>query len=77
MQYLTIIGLALTTATFVCGLLADVEGDEWIFLAKNYLSMVATPLELLITILYWGLRMVCNPRFSPALFYSLLLFSLH
>jgi hypothetical protein len=57
-QYLTIIGLALSTLTFACGLLADLTLSRRLFAAKNALSVASAPIECLITILYWGLRAV-------------------
>jgi hypothetical protein len=57
-QYLTIIGLTLATMTFLMGLLADLTLSPRIFSAKNTLSMCAAPLELLVSVLYWGLRLV-------------------
>lgn len=60
-QYLTIIGLALSTLTFACGLLADLTLSRRLFAAKNALSVASAPIECLITILYWGLRAVSNP----------------
>ncbi|KAF3017388.1 hypothetical protein G7054_g13301 [Neopestalotiopsis clavispora] len=54
-QFLTIIGLALSLATFVVGLAADVTLSRPLFRLKNALAVVAAPLEILITVLYWGL----------------------
>ncbi|ORY62264.1 FAR-17a/AIG1-like protein [Pseudomassariella vexata] len=54
-QFLTIIGLALAQITFVVGLLADITLSPMLFKAKNTLSTFSAPLEILITILYWGL----------------------
>lgn len=58
MQYLTIIGLSLATATFAVGLLADLTGSSVLFQAKNALSVASAPMEVLISLLYWGLRAV-------------------
>ncbi|KJX92978.1 integral membrane protein [Zymoseptoria brevis] len=60
MQYLTIIGLLLATLTFAAGLLADVTLSRRLFRIKNALSVASAPLEVLISILYWGLRVI-NP----------------
>lgn len=57
-QYLTVIGLSLSTLTFTIGLLADVTLSARLFLLKNLLSICSAPLEVLISILYWGLRMI-------------------
>jgi len=59
-QYLTVIGLGLSTLTFACGLLADLTLSRRLFLAKNILSVCSCPMEVLISVLYWGLRMVSN-----------------
>ena len=48
------------------GLLADLTMSRRIFLAKNGLSFCSAPLEVLISLLYWGLRAV---RFQNLLSY--------
>ncbi|CAJ2513403.1 Uu.00g015220.m01.CDS01 [Anthostomella pinea] len=68
-QFLTIIGLALALCTFVVGLLADLTLSPQLFGVKNILSVCSAPLELLITILYWGLcaidkNLVFPPEFQ-------------
>ena len=57
-QFLTIIGLAASLASFACGALADLSGSRLLFRAKNTLSVAATPLEVLISVLYWGIRAI-------------------
>ena len=64
-QYLTIIGLALSTLTFAFGLLADITLSRRLFAVKNALSVASAPIECLITILYWGLRAVSSPNLPP------------
>ncbi|KAI1467406.1 FAR-17a/AIG1-like protein [Daldinia caldariorum] len=54
-QFLTIIGLSLALCTFVVGFLADVTLSSRLFALKNILSVCSAPLEVLISILYWGL----------------------
>jgi hypothetical protein len=54
-QFLTIIGLALALCTFVVGLIADLTLSPSLFQAKNFLAVCSTPLEVLISILFWGL----------------------
>ena len=54
-QFLTIIGLALATITFVVGLLADLTLSPRLFALKNVLSVCSAPLEVLVSVLYWGL----------------------
>ncbi|KAF2280698.1 uncharacterized protein EI97DRAFT_428804 [Westerdykella ornata] len=58
LQYLTILGLSISTLCFSVGLLADMTGSYALFTAKNYLSLVAAPIEILIALLYWGFRAV-------------------
>lgn len=58
MQYLTILGLSLAAATFAVGLLADVSLNHALFEVKNALSVASAPMEVLISLLYWGLRAV-------------------
>ncbi|KAF2156764.1 integral membrane protein [Myriangium duriaei CBS 260.36] len=57
-QYLTIVGLTLTTLTFALGLLADLTLLRPLFALKNILSIASAPMEVLITLLYWGLRSI-------------------
>ncbi|KAJ6027678.1 hypothetical protein N7499_001137 [Penicillium canescens] len=57
-QYLTVIGLSLSTVTFAVALLADVTLSRRLFLVKNLLSVCSAPLEVLISVLYWGLRLI-------------------
>jgi len=64
-QYLTIIGLFLALATFVAGLMADITLSRRLFLAKNVTSFCSTPLEVLISILYWGLRAIDKKLVKP------------
>lgn len=62
-QYLTVIGLTLSTLTFITALLADVTLSRRLFLVKNILSVCSCPMEVLISVLYWGLRMVSTIGF--------------
>ncbi|ERF75055.1 hypothetical protein EPUS_04837 [Endocarpon pusillum Z07020] len=57
-QYLTIIGLTLATVTFLTASLADITMSPTLFLTKNLLSMTSAPLEVLISTLYWSLRLI-------------------
>jgi hypothetical protein len=54
-QYLTILGLTVAYATFIFGFLADITLSPRLFLIKNTLSLCSAPLEVLISILYWGI----------------------
>lgn len=58
LQYFTIIGLSLATATFAFGLLADLTLSRRLASCKNTLSVASAPMECLISVLYWGLRAV-------------------
>ncbi|KAJ5104191.1 hypothetical protein N7532_004720 [Penicillium argentinense] len=57
-QYLTVIGLSLSTLTFIVALLADITLSRRLFLIKNLLSVCSAPMEVLISVLYWGLRLI-------------------
>ncbi|KAJ6116061.1 FAR-17a/AIG1-like protein [Penicillium sp. IBT 18751x] len=64
-QYLTVIGLGLSTLTFACGLLADLTLSRRLFLAKNILSVCSCPMEVLISVLYWGLHLIDKSLVVP------------
>lgn len=64
-QYLTVIGLSLATLTFIVGLLADLTLSARLFLVKNILSLCSAPMEVLISVLYWGFRLVSLLRLHP------------
>lgn len=64
-NYLTIIGLALARITFLVGLLADLTRSSTLFSVKNALSVCSAPLELVISILYWGLRAISRELVAP------------
>ncbi|KAI6820101.1 integral membrane protein [Hortaea werneckii] len=65
MQFLTIIGLSLATATFAVGLLADLTLSHRLFVLKNTLSVASAPMECLISLLYWGLRAIDQKLVLP------------
>lgn len=65
LQYLTILGLSVSTTCFTCGLLADITNSQSLFRAKNYLALVAAPIEIVISILYWGLRSIDETLVIP------------
>src|SRR5690625_3553715 len=54
LQFLTIIGLAVSLLCFLSGAVADVTGSAVLFDLKNALAVLATPLEVVISLLYWG-----------------------
>lgn len=57
-QFLTIIALTMSTITFGVGLLGDIFLCAPIFALKNKLSLCATPLDVLVSILYWTLHTI-------------------
>jgi hypothetical protein len=64
---LTILGLAGATLTCIFGLFADLTFSPTSFLIKNNLALCTAPLEVLISILYWGIcavdkRLVIPPE---------------
>jgi hypothetical protein len=65
-QFLTIIGLALALVTFVLGLLADLTLSPALFGVKNALSVCAAPLEVLVSVLYWGLCAIDKTLVAPS-----------
>jgi len=64
-QYLTILGLTVATLTFVFGLLADLTLSPTLFLVKNTLSLCSAPLEVLISVLYWGISAIDKKLLVP------------
>jgi len=64
-QFLTIIGLAASLLTFSIGLLADLTGSSRLFAIKNRLSVGSAPLEVLVSILYWGLTAIDKTLVVP------------
>lgn len=64
-QHLTNIGLALSFATFVAAVLADLTLSPALFRLKNFLSVTSAPLEVLITLLYWGIRAIDKKLLFP------------
>ncbi|KAF8472802.1 putative integral membrane protein [Kalaharituber pfeilii] len=65
-KFLTIIGLALSTLTFALAFLADLATSNRLFKWKNLCSLVTTPLEVVIAILYWGISMYDPEAVVPA-----------
>lgn len=57
-QFLTILGLAGALICSVLGILADLTLSPTLFYIKNLISVVATPLEVVISILYWGIQLI-------------------
>ncbi|KAH0562379.1 hypothetical protein GP486_002930 [Trichoglossum hirsutum] len=48
----------MATVTFALGLLADVSSSPQLFRAKNVCSVATTPLEVLVSVLYWGISAI-------------------
>lgn len=57
-QFLTILGLTAAMVTFIFGLLADITLSRQLFAVKNTLSLCSAPLEVLISLLYWGISAI-------------------
>lgn len=64
-QFLTIIGLALALTSMALGLLADLTLSSTLFNAKNVISVCSTPLEVLVSILYWGITLIDKRLLVP------------
>lgn len=64
-QFLTIIGLALSLTSMALGLLADLTLSSILFNAKNVISVCSTPLEVLVSILYWGITLIDKRLLVP------------
>lgn len=64
-QYLTVLGVSISTLCFTSGLLADITNSYTLFTIKNYLALVAAPIEILISILYWSLRAIDTSLVIP------------
>lgn len=64
-QYLTIIGLTVAQATFITGLLADFTLSPVLFYIKNTLSLCSAPLEVVISVLYWGISAIDKRLLVP------------
>jgi len=64
-KFLTIIGLALSAATFLLACLADITTSNPLFKWKNAFALVATPLEVVIVLLYWGIGLIDPDAVTP------------
>ncbi|KAH6898427.1 FAR-17a/AIG1-like protein [Thelonectria olida] len=64
-QFLTIIGLTASLVAFVSGILADLTLIPALFEIKNAVAVLATPLEVVISILYWGIRFIDTSLLMP------------
>ncbi len=64
-KFLTIIALTLSTITYAVGFLADITLSKRMLTLKSILSLCATPLDVLISILYWGARAIDKKLVVP------------
>ncbi|KAL9113671.1 MAG: hypothetical protein Q9227_002116 [Pyrenula ochraceoflavens] len=64
-QYLTILGLTLTTLTFILGLSSDLLLSSPLFRAKTILTVISAPLSTLISLLYWSLSLLDRSLVVP------------
>lgn len=64
-QFLTIIGLAVALTSMVLGFLADMTNVPVFFRAKNVVSVCSAPLEVLISVLYWGISLIDKRLLFP------------
>lgn len=60
-QFLTILGLAASLIAFILGLAADITLNQTLFQLKNAINVITTPLEFVISVLYWGIHLI-NPE---------------
>jgi FAR-17a/AIG1-like protein len=51
-------------ATFIVGLIADLTFSPQLFILKNRMSLCSAPLEVLISILYWGISAIGNASYT-------------
>ncbi|CRK16377.1 hypothetical protein BN1723_010958, partial [Verticillium longisporum] len=64
-QHLTNIGLAMAFVTFALGVAADLTLNRQLFALKNAMSVTSSPLEVLISLLYWGIRSIDKALLYP------------
>lgn len=65
LQFLTIISLTLSLVVFVLGAVADLTRSATLFGIKNAISIVTTPLEVVVTILYFGISAIDPTLVAP------------
>lgn len=63
-QFLTIIGLSASLLAFVLGALGDITSNTSLSNAKSSIAILAAPLEVVISLLYWGIYTI-----DPSLLY--------
>ncbi|UPK95524.1 hypothetical protein LCI18_006459 [Fusarium solani-melongenae] len=64
-QLLTVVGLATSLLAFTFGVLADLTLSDIFFDAKNTTSILATPLEVVISVLYWSIKVYDSSLLMP------------
>lgn len=64
-QLLTVVGLATSLLVFTFGVLADLTLSNVFFDAKNTMSILVTPLEVVISVLYWSIRVYDSSLLRP------------
>lgn len=64
-QFLTILGLSASLLAFAIGIVSDLTLSPALFTVKNAICTVATPLEVLISLLYWGIRAIDESLLTP------------
>ncbi|RKF64544.1 UPF0641 membrane protein [Golovinomyces cichoracearum] len=57
-QFLTVLGLTLSCATFLFGLLADITLYAPLLFLHHKLALCSTPLETVVSIVYWTLSII-------------------
>ncbi|RGP62379.1 integral membrane [Fusarium longipes] len=68
-QFLTILGLSASLLAFVAGAVADLTLSRTLFQIKNYIAVLAAPVEVTISILYWGIKFIDPGLLMPTEFY--------
>ncbi|EMD62023.1 hypothetical protein COCSADRAFT_38825 [Bipolaris sorokiniana ND90Pr] len=95
LQFLTILGLSISTLAFIVALLADLTStaldqspdmpsdppaaafSSHLFRLKNYLTLIAAPMEITISVLYWSIKaidgkLLVSPEIPlPPVFYDI------
>jgi hypothetical protein len=57
-QFLTILGLTASLIAFILGLASDLTLNHTLFQVKNAINVIATPLEVVVSVLYWGIKLI-------------------
>ncbi|EMT67563.1 FAR-17a/AIG1-like protein [Fusarium oxysporum II5] len=65
-QLLTVVGLTLSLITSTFGLIADLMRHDGFSRTKDTISLLATPLEVMIAVLYWSIKFHDPSLLMPA-----------